>query len=198
MYICNLTKSSRAYAFAAGLILGFSLFAQQEDRYSKEQSLNGVREVLKKLSESSPQARQYYDILTAFSEAVSRHHQKISADRRRLSNKYVSQMMSMAPSSSSAEAETTLQPPSFSYGASSSNNNNISRSVDGSDVTESALTHDFSPDLHVDMPVYDPSLADGLMDPQLLWDMPMEFPEDCSIAGQGARGPIWMMFDQLR
>ncbi len=85
----------RAWVFAAGLALGFSMFAHSESPFDMDESFNGAREVLKKLAEHSPQAEHYYEILTAFADAIQRHRQHLSREKRRASNKYVSRILSL-------------------------------------------------------------------------------------------------------
>ena len=85
----------RAWMFAAGLILGFSMFAQGETKFEMDAAFNGAREVLKKLSENSPQAEHYYEILTGFADAIQRHRQHLSREKRRSNNKYVSQLLTL-------------------------------------------------------------------------------------------------------
>ncbi|KAK5178165.1 hypothetical protein LTR44_009471 [Exophiala sp. CCFEE 6388] len=83
----------KAWLFAAGLVLGFSMFAQGESPFDMDQSFNGAREVLKKLADHSPQAEEYSGILTAFADAIQRHRQHLSREKR--PNKYVSRILSL-------------------------------------------------------------------------------------------------------
>ncbi|KAK5461229.1 hypothetical protein LTS15_003292 [Exophiala xenobiotica] len=85
----------KAWVFAAGLVLGFSMFTHGELPFDMDESFNGAREVLKKLAEHSPQAEHYYEILTAFADAIQRHRQHLSRDQRRASNKYVNRILSL-------------------------------------------------------------------------------------------------------
>ncbi|KAJ9617811.1 uncharacterized protein PV06_06239 [Exophiala oligosperma] len=85
----------KAWVFAAGLVLGFSMFAQGESPFDMDESFNGAREVLKKLAEHSPQAEHYYEILTGFADAIQRHRQHLSREKRRASNKYVNRILSL-------------------------------------------------------------------------------------------------------
>ncbi|KIW17522.1 hypothetical protein PV08_04716 [Exophiala spinifera] len=85
----------KAWVFAAGLVLGFSMFAQGESPFDMDESFNGAREVLKKLAEHSPQAEHYYDILIGFADAIQRHRQHLSREKRRASGKYVNRILSL-------------------------------------------------------------------------------------------------------
>lgn len=79
----------RAWIFAAGLVLGFSLSTPNEAKAETENAFMGARLVLKKLSNSSPQAKQYYDILTSFSEAINIYRQQLMSEKSRKTNQYV-------------------------------------------------------------------------------------------------------------
>lgn len=79
--------------FAAGLVIGFSMFAQAEPKFEMDESFNGAREVLKKLSDHSPQAEHYYEILTGFADAIQRHRQHLAREKRKSQNKYVNQIL---------------------------------------------------------------------------------------------------------
>ncbi|KIX00330.1 uncharacterized protein Z518_10469 [Rhinocladiella mackenziei CBS 650.93] len=100
----------KAWMFAAGLVLGFSMFAQREARYDMDESFNGAREVLKKLSEHSPQAEHYYEILTGFADAIQRHRQHLSREKRRSNNRYVNQILTLDVSRSVAGSQARLSP----------------------------------------------------------------------------------------
>ncbi|KIV95395.1 hypothetical protein PV10_03059 [Exophiala mesophila] len=83
----------KAWMFAAGLVIGFSMFAQAEPKFEMDEAFNGAREVLKKLSPHSPQAEHYYEILTGFADAIQRHRQHLAREKRRSQNKYVNQIL---------------------------------------------------------------------------------------------------------
>lgn len=71
------------------------MFAQGESPFDMDESFNGAREVLKKLAEHSPQAEHYYEILTGFADAIQRHRQHLSREKRRASGKYVNRILSL-------------------------------------------------------------------------------------------------------
>lgn len=81
--------------FAAGLVIGFSMFAQIEPKFEMDESFNGAREVLKKLAAHSPQAEHYFEILTGFADAIQRHRQHLAREKRRSQNKYVNQILTL-------------------------------------------------------------------------------------------------------
>jgi len=57
-----------------------------------EDAFNDTRQVLKKLSNHSPQAQEYYEILTNFSDAISRNRQRLALKKRQASKQYVKQL----------------------------------------------------------------------------------------------------------
>ena len=85
--------------FAAGLLLGFSMFAQGSSSGKEaEEAFHQVCAVLKKLSELSPQAGHYYEILTAFSDAINLHQRKLSDERKARASQYMDQIFTTQPS----------------------------------------------------------------------------------------------------
>jgi hypothetical protein len=84
---------SRAWIFAAGLVLGFTLFVNVEVEPNLENAFIGVRDVLKKLSHQSPQAEHYHDVLVSFSEAINNRRQQIAQERRRITRDYLDQIL---------------------------------------------------------------------------------------------------------
>ena len=86
----------RAWVFAAGLVLGFSLFVQGTGSTNEiEEAYDAAREVLKKISYLSPQARHYHERLTHFSEATAKHQKRHVEQRRKSLNPYVSQIFTI-------------------------------------------------------------------------------------------------------
>jgi hypothetical protein len=83
----------RAWIFAAGLVLGFTLFVNVEVEPNLEKAFTGVRDVLKKLSHQSPQAEHYHDVLISFSEAINKRRQQIARERRRVTSQYLDQIL---------------------------------------------------------------------------------------------------------
>ncbi|KAL1307027.1 hypothetical protein AAFC00_005652 [Neodothiora populina] len=68
----------KAWLFAAGLVLGFSIFADSNPSWEKEVVFTKAREILSKLSDLSPQAAHYHEILTAFAEAIDKYRFEVS------------------------------------------------------------------------------------------------------------------------
>lgn len=79
--------------FAAGLILGFAIYVDDAVRRGIEEAFSEVRNVLKKLSDLSPQAEEYFEILSSFSEAINAHRDELSRKRRAANQQYVSQIL---------------------------------------------------------------------------------------------------------
>ncbi|KAI1614550.1 hypothetical protein EDD36DRAFT_231214 [Exophiala viscosa] len=102
----------KAWLFAAGLVLGFSMFAQGESPFHMDESFNSAREVLKKLADHSPQAEEYSGILIAFADAIQRHRQHLSREKR--PNKYVSRILSLDFNSGESGSQTDFSPPTAS------------------------------------------------------------------------------------
>ncbi|KIW26353.1 uncharacterized protein PV07_09453 [Cladophialophora immunda] len=100
----------KAWVFAAGLVLGFSMFAQGESRFDMDDAFNNAREVLRNLSIHSPQAEHYYEILSGFADVIQRHRQHLSRERRRSKNKYVDQILALDASPSAGGSHSTSSP----------------------------------------------------------------------------------------
>jgi hypothetical protein len=84
--------------FAAGLLLGFSLFVKEVTgimRVDISNAFNSACAVLQRFSRLSPQAGHYYEILLHFNEAIIKYHQQLEVDRRRFTGKYVSQIFTI-------------------------------------------------------------------------------------------------------
>ena len=91
----NEQHQSRAWIFAAGLVLGFSLFPREEARHDIEDAFCKARRILEVLAELSPQAKHYHEILSNFAEAIARYQQRIAYERQGTGSQYVSQILSI-------------------------------------------------------------------------------------------------------
>lgn len=85
----------KAWIFAAGLLLGFALFAQSGENVEVEEAFRNAIAVLKMIAVLSPQAGHYWDILNKFSEAIQRYKHQLKDERRRLTNEYVDQIFTI-------------------------------------------------------------------------------------------------------
>jgi hypothetical protein len=83
----------RAWIFAAGLVLGFTLFANVESDSDTENTFARTRDVLKKLSYQSPQAKHYYDVLRSFFEAINKRRKQLARERRNCTSQYLDQIL---------------------------------------------------------------------------------------------------------
>ncbi|OCT46039.1 putative Fungal specific transcription factor [Cladophialophora carrionii] len=100
----------KAWIFAAGLVLGFSMFAQGDSRFDMDDSFSNAREVLRSLSAESPQAEHYYEILMGFADVIQRRRQHLSRGRRSSRNKYVDQILTFDVTPSASRSQSTLSP----------------------------------------------------------------------------------------
>ncbi|KAH7037412.1 uncharacterized protein B0I36DRAFT_313999 [Microdochium trichocladiopsis] len=82
----------KAWIFGSGLVLGFSMFAG-EPRQDITDAFTGARDVLANIAERSPQAKNYYDILTTMGEAVTQYRRRESLEARRNVQHYMSQIL---------------------------------------------------------------------------------------------------------
>lgn len=89
--ISHLT-SSRAWIFAAGLILGFAMFEDQNRDADIDAAFRGATEVLSFISIQSPQAGHYFEILSLLSSAIDKLRQRRLPRRQ---NKYVGKIFSL-------------------------------------------------------------------------------------------------------
>ncbi|KAJ6781470.1 hypothetical protein PWT90_02674 [Aphanocladium album] len=72
----------KALVFAAGLILGFDMFAKREFDFEIENAFSGAREILDFISEQSSQAAHYAEILGLLSSAVAEQRRKTASQGR--------------------------------------------------------------------------------------------------------------------
>ncbi|OIW34815.1 hypothetical protein CONLIGDRAFT_688771 [Coniochaeta ligniaria NRRL 30616] len=82
----------KALTFAAGLILGFAIFAEQTRDCGVEAAFDGAKDVLGFLAAQSPQACHYLEILTLLSRAIDKQRQRQTARGR---NKYVGRIFQL-------------------------------------------------------------------------------------------------------
>lgn len=78
--------------FAAGLLLGFSMFAQPEPVPEVDNAFQNAISVLEQLGQLSPQARHYFEILSTFNDAIHVRREQLGRERRKKSDRYVSQI----------------------------------------------------------------------------------------------------------
>lgn len=78
--------------FAAGLVLGFDLFAKGSADHDVESAFGGARDVLSFLATSSPQAAHYHEILTLLAKAISQQRERFASKAR---SGYVSKILTL-------------------------------------------------------------------------------------------------------
>ncbi|RMZ80833.1 hypothetical protein DV737_g2850, partial [Chaetothyriales sp. CBS 132003] len=84
---------SLALLFAAGLILGVSLFAKQEIEYEIESGFQHAKDTLEFLAIQSPQASHYSEILSLLTSAISKRRQNLAARGRK--SKHVKRLFAL-------------------------------------------------------------------------------------------------------
>ncbi|KAF7560207.1 hypothetical protein G7046_g3929 [Stylonectria norvegica] len=104
----------KAMIFAAGLILGFVMFAERELDYEVETAFRGARDVLEFIAIQSPQAAHYSEILTLLSNAISKRRDKLTLRGR---SKFVGRIFSFAEAGSATQDTTPNTVNSQSVGA---------------------------------------------------------------------------------
>ncbi|KAG8406526.1 hypothetical protein J3459_018689 [Metarhizium acridum] len=82
----------KALVFAAGLVLGFEIFAMRSIEFDIEAAFAGARDILNFLATQSPQAGHYYEILTLLSNAISKQRQNAASTGR---SRYVSKIFTL-------------------------------------------------------------------------------------------------------
>lgn len=93
----------KAWTFAAGLVLGFQLFAGKGIDEEIEDAFISIRDILRRFSSRSPQAAHYLDILNQLATAITRQKQLIRARKRKRAHSFVDRIID--PRSSSTHAE---------------------------------------------------------------------------------------------
>ncbi|PNS21552.1 Regulator of drug sensitivity 2 [Sphaceloma murrayae] len=82
----------KALVFSSALILGFSLFAQQDVDLETDAMFNGAKDILQGWAGRSSQAAHYVEILEGLGQTVQRQRQNFALGRRRRGNGYVGQL----------------------------------------------------------------------------------------------------------
>ncbi|RMZ81866.1 hypothetical protein DV738_g2078, partial [Chaetothyriales sp. CBS 135597] len=95
----------KALLFAAGLILGVSLFAKQEIDYEIESGFQHAKDILEFLAIQSPQAVHYGEILGLLTSAISRRRQNLAARGRK--SKHVKRLFAINPGEPGPEPKGT-------------------------------------------------------------------------------------------
>ncbi|KAM6485264.1 hypothetical protein HDV62DRAFT_354524 [Trichoderma sp. SZMC 28011] len=94
----------KALIFAAGLILGFDMFAKRELDYEVEVAFRSAKDVLDFLGIQSPQASHYSEILGLLSNAITKRRMKLSSRPR---SRYVGKLVSFSDGGDSSQDNIT-------------------------------------------------------------------------------------------
>jgi hypothetical protein len=100
----------RAWIFAAGLVLGFCLLSEESASTQARDAFDGSRRVLAWLGRLSPQAAQYHEILTSFSEAIDTYQAKLAREKNQLKITYVERILSLDSCEGSLGSQDAAQP----------------------------------------------------------------------------------------
>ncbi|KAJ0104034.1 hypothetical protein J7T55_009699 [Diaporthe amygdali] len=84
----------KAWIFAAGLVLGFALLANDSSDTGAREAFRGSQHVLSILGRLSAQARQYHRILSTFSDAIDNYKRQIRRERNESGIPFVEQILS--------------------------------------------------------------------------------------------------------
>lgn len=84
----------KAWVFAAGLVLGFALLADESSEADVREAFRGSQYVLSVLGRLSAQAQQYHNILSAFSDAIENYRRQMRRERNEPRVPYVEQILS--------------------------------------------------------------------------------------------------------
>ncbi|RDW68204.1 hypothetical protein BP5796_08861 [Coleophoma crateriformis] len=85
----------KGWIYSAGLVLGFSLVTSADIRYDVEEAFSGARDVLQKLSQSSPRTEHYYDVLHRLNEAITKYRQKLANESRKKHTSLVTELLTI-------------------------------------------------------------------------------------------------------
>ncbi|KAI5363670.1 hypothetical protein Slin15195_G093230 [Septoria linicola] len=143
----------KAWMFAAGLLLGFSMFAQADPVREVDGAFQNAIAVLERLGVVSPQARHYYEILSTLSDAIMARREQLGRERRKKSNQYVSQIFTADFHDGSAQAPAYTTP--------SSGPSNVDISAGGSAGLDSMMGFDFDTSSFDGLSTSFPEQADG-------------------------------------
>lgn len=149
------TSSLRAWIFAAGLLLGFWLFAQCDKSEAEVvEAFQQSRNALQRIAAFSPQASHYYEILTALHNAIERHRSKRADERKRFTSQYVDQVLTFGQDSSLPTTDNALDPTLFDV------NDTPQLDFDGDGDDDNALDQDNRPLPSDTLDQYDLSISE--------------------------------------
>lgn len=167
-------KFCRAWIFAAGLVLGFSLLVDDDSNSESHEAFRGSIQVLAFLGRLSAQAEQYHGILTSFSDAIDAYRKQLRRERNEARVPFVERILSLEKPSqpgtgggghgvteTQADGITKLPTPDFTTSDGSITGGGI---WEGDDAINSMSLSDFMPDQWQGPPGDDELML------RLLWD----------------------------
>ncbi|KAH8201758.1 hypothetical protein TruAng_004110 [Truncatella angustata] len=143
----------KAWIFAAGLVLGFCLLSGDQSNTQARDAFDGSRRVLSWLGKLSPQAAQYHEILTSFSDAINTYQDKLAREQKRSKAPLVERILTLEPSSNPQDSHRSI----------SSIIGGIDATLSGSEAVDSETT---------------PTSWSDILGTQSLLDFPMPTGED--------------------
>ncbi|KAJ5783265.1 hypothetical protein N7457_005039 [Penicillium paradoxum] len=93
---------TRAFIFAAALVLGFSMFSNREVNSEVDDAFRGALSILRMLALQSAQAAHYLEITTMLEAAINQQRQRLATQARRRRSQYVSRIFSLNSNSATA------------------------------------------------------------------------------------------------
>ncbi|PYH49724.1 fungal specific transcription factor domain-containing protein [Aspergillus saccharolyticus JOP 1030-1] len=96
----------KAFIFAAGLVLGFSMFSRKEADPLQEETYDEALDILRMLSERSAQAAHYLEILSLLRNAVYEQRQRLVQHTQQVGRRYVSKLFSLSDRRFSTQTHT--------------------------------------------------------------------------------------------
>lgn len=169
----------KAWIFAAGLVLGFHLFACRDSDDETEQAFVSAQNVLKKFSARSPQAAHYGEILSHLFHAIAKQRQVLKSQRRKRAVSLVDRIVDLhpdpLPNDTSALQNDTNVPPATFYDNGSATNFHFDPQLLSQDPENLLYGWDGTNFPFYDQFSIDPQSLDGMT-----WDFPWRtmFPEE--------------------
>ena len=156
----TLTERYRAWVFAAGLVLGFSLLVDSTKETDSDGAFLGSQQILQHLGRFSPQAAQYHHILTTFSDAIYAYREQLNHERRISKPRLVERILSLDQTSNGVGVSGPSELSSLDYPL----------GVESAALEEGVTTYLPDPLTPRSVPVDWPQEVDEELMLRLLWD----------------------------
>lgn len=102
----KLIMTSRAFIFAAALILGFSMFSHRDIDPETDAAFVGALAILRMLARQSAQAAHYLEILILLQDVITQQRQLLTAQDGQRRSDYVSRIFSLNDGVSKSSSQT--------------------------------------------------------------------------------------------